>query len=204
MLPDDIRRKTELLVMMIKKRIPLIFMFFAVTLMTHAQHIAISNNVVFDMMGALSAGVEIPTSKASSWEVYGSIRPWKRGNITVHKHWLLQAQYRIWPCQVMNGVFFGPYIHGGEYNIGDKAVLFSLLKGFRQHRYEGMLIGGGIGAGYEHALAKHWNIGAEIGVGYTYINYLKSACETCGTYYGYDDYHYLGISRLGLSVIYVF
>lgn len=104
----------------------------------------------------------------------------------------------------MNGFFFGPYVHGGEFNLGGQSLVFGLLKGLKQKRYEGWLLGGGIGIGYEYALAKHWNIGAEIGAGYTYINYKKTDCEECGTSYGNDDYHYIGISKLGLTISYVF
>ena len=189
---------------MTKKKVLFVLLLLAEVTSTHAQHIAINNNVLFDMMGALSAGVELPCSKASSIEMYGSIRPWKRGNVTVHKHWLAEAQYRIWPCQVMNGFFYGPYIYGGEFNLGGQAILFTLLKGLKQRRYEGWLAGAGIGAGYEYALAKHWNVGAEIGIGYTFINYKKADCEECGTYFGYDNYNYIGISKLGLTISYVF
>ncbi len=169
-----------------------------------AQHIAINNNVLFDVAGALSAGVEIPLSKKASFEAYGSVRPWKRGENSVHKHWLVQAQYRLWPCQVMNGLFYGPYVHGGEFNLGNHDLCLGLLNGLKPYRYEGWLIGGGIGAGYEYPLAKHWNIGAEVGVGYTYINYKKYNCEVCGSLKDDDVYHYVGISKLGLSLIYVF
>lgn len=173
------------------------------SLQTRAQHIAISNNVLFDMAGALSAGVEIPHLDSNSIEIYGSIRPWKRGEQRVHKHWTVQGQYRLWPCQVMNGFFWGPYAHGGEFNIANETVL-GLLKGLKPNRYEGWFVGGGIGAGYELALAKHWNAGAEIGAGYTYIDYKKYACEKCGVKKDDGVYHYVGISRLGLSIIYVF
>ena len=78
------------------------------------------------------------------------------------------------------------------------------LKGLKPNRYEGWLVGGGIGIGYEYALAKHWNLGADLGVGYTYIDYKKYDCEVCGTLKDNDDYHYVGISKLGLSLIYVF
>jgi hypothetical protein len=189
---------------MIKRNVLIVLLIIAGVISTHAQRIAVNNNILFDLMGAMSAGVEIPCTKSTSLDIYGSVRPWKRGNITVHKHWLVQAQYRIWPCQVMNGFFFGPYVHSGEFNFGGQSLLFTLLNGLKQKRYEGWLVGGGIGCGYEYALAKHWNVGAEIGVGYTYINYKKTDCENCGTYYGYDDYHYIGISRLGLSISYVF
>ena len=189
---------------MIKNVLLLWILLMAGAIRADAQHFAISNNMVYNAMGGISAGVEIPTSRAASWEVYGSIRPWKRGSNSVHKHWLAQAQYRLWPCQVMNGLFYGPYAHVGEFNYGNKELMFGLLKGLRQNQDEGWLVGGGIGAGYEHAFAKHWNIGAEIGVGYTYINYKKSDCEKCGVFKGRDSYNYLGISKLGLSIIYVF
>ena len=181
-----------------------LLLLFMSTSSAHAQHLAISNNVLFDVAGALSAGVEIPTPNYTSIDIYGSIRPWKRRDQRVHKHWLAQAQYRIWPCQVMNGFFFGPYVHGGEFNLGNHELCLGLLKGLKPNRYEGWLIGGGIGGGYEYPLAKHWNIGAEAGIGYTYLKYKEYNCEVCGSLKDDDEYHYVGLSRLGLSIIYVF
>lgn len=134
--------------------------------------------MLFDVAGALSAGVEIPTPHYTSIDLYGSIRPWKRGDESVHKHWLAQAQYRIWPCQVMNGFFYGPYVHGGEFNLGNHELCLGLLKGLKPDRYEGWLIGGGIGAGYEYALAKHWNIGAEAGSVTPILN-IRSSTVRC-------------------------
>ena len=160
--------------------------------------------MVFDIAGALSAGVEIPCSKSTSIDLYGSIRPWQRSDESVHKHWLLQGQYRLWPCQLMNGFFFGPYVHAGEFNIGNSNLFFGLLPTLENNRYEGWLAGGGLGCGYEYALARHWNLGAEIGVGYTYIDRKKTDCQVCSPLNGDDVYHYVGISRLGLSIIYVF
>lgn len=169
-----------------------------------AQSVALSNNLVFDVAGALSAGVELPLSHATSLDLYGSLRPWKRGDVSVHKHWLVQAQLRLWPCQLMNGFYWGPYVHGGEFNVGNSNLFFGLLKPLESHRYEGWLAGGGIGIGYEYALARHWNLGAEIGVGYTYIRYRKADCEVCAPHDGEETYHHLGPNRLGLNIIYVF
>lgn len=171
---------------------------------SYAQHLGISNNLLFDAAGALSAGVEMPCSEKASLEAYGSLRPWKRGEQSVHKHWLLQGQYRLWPCQVMNGFFYGPYVHGGEFNLGNHDFCLGLLDGLKPYRYEGWLVGGGLGVGYEYAVAKHWNIGAEAGVGYTYINYKKFNCEVCGSLKDDGVYHYVGLSKLGLSLIYIF
>ena len=191
---------------MIKKSLfLLLFIQLLGSPLLHAQHVAINNNVLFDVVGALSAGVEVPFSSKISLEVYGSIRPWKRREQRVGKHWLMQAQYRLWPCQVMNGFFYGPYIHAGEFNIGGKDLLARmLLKQPKQYRYEGWLIGAGMGVGYEYALAKHLNLGVEVGVGYTYIKYKQFNCEVCGAPKDDSRKHYVGLSRLALSLIYVF
>jgi hypothetical protein len=191
--------------MLIKKTTIILLLFLiSDSLPTGAQHLAVNNNLLFDVAGALSAGVEIPVLKSNTVELYGSIRPWKRGDERVHKHWTAQAQYRLWPCQVMNGFFWGPYMHGGQFNIANETLPFGLLKGLKPNRYEGWFLGGGLGVGYEYPLAKHWNVGAEIGLGYTYINYKKYACERCGVQKDDGDYHYIGVSRLGLSIIYIF
>ena len=187
-----------------KVAILILFLPFMGSLSSRAQHFALNNNLLFDLAGAMSAGMEIPLSKQTSFEAYGSLRPWKRGDLTVHKHWIVQTQFRLWPCQVMNGWFYGPYAHFGEFNLGNRDVLFGMLKGLKPNRYEGWLAGAGFGVGYEYVLAKHWNLGAEIGLGYTYIKYKKFGCEKCGQQKGDADYHYFGPSRLGLSVIYVF
>lgn len=170
----------------------------------HAQHFAISNNVIFDAAGMLSAGVEIPCSKKISVEAYGAIRPWRRGERDVHKSWALQGQVRFWPCKLMNGFFWGPYAHLSAFNYGNRDLFFGIRLGKKDHRYEGWLIGGGMGIGYEYVLAKHWNICAEVGAGYTYIDRKTYSCEVCGSMKGSEGYHYFGISKLGLSLIYVF
>ena len=187
-----------------KKTIFLLLLFISSSLPMSAQHLAINNNLLFDLTGAVSAGVEIPCLKSNTIELYGSIRPWKRDEQRVHKHWTVQAQYRLWPCQMMNGFFWGPYAHGGQFNLGNETLFFGLLKGLKPNRYEGWFLGGGMGAGYEYPLAKHWNVGAEMGLGYTYIDYKKYSCERCGAQKDDGIYHYFGFSKLGLSIIYVF
>ena len=186
------------------RKLALLSFFIFACISVQAQYFAVSNNLIFDAMGALSAGIEVPLTKHRSWELYGSMRPWRRGEVTVNKHYFVQTQYRIWPCQVMNGFFWGPYLHAAEFNIGDKGFPLTLIETMRQNRYEGWLVGGGVGIGYEYALAKHWNLGAEIGAGYTYIKYKKNGCERCGRLWEDASYNYWGISRLGLNIIYIF
>ncbi len=187
-----------------QKKIFLLFLLMTGSLSIHAQRLAINNNLVFDAALSISAGLEIPLSKSTSFEVYGSFRPWERGDYSVHKHWTAQGQFRIWPCQVMNGFFFGPYVHGGQFNFGNSDLPFGLLKGLGDNRYEGWFVGGGLGIGYEWVLSRHWNLGAEIGGGYTYLEYKKYNCEVCSRETDNDHYNYFGVNRLGLSIIYVF
>ena len=182
----------------------LILLWVGILRPAQAQHVAIENNLLYDFAAMLSAGIEIPCSKYTSLEMYGSFRPWKRGETKVHKHWSFQGQYRIWPCQVMNSWFFGPYGHVAQFNIGKQDFFPFELKNVKDFRYEGWLAGAGIGIGYEYALSKHWNIAAEVGAGYTYINYKKYDCAKCGVLRDDDVYHYWGVSKLGLSIMYVF
>ncbi len=187
-----------------KKLTLLLFVLLVSGPAAYAQRFAISNNLAFDMAGALSAGIEAPFSKKSSFAAYGSLRPWKRGTDHVHKHWIVEGQYRYYTCQVMNGFFFGPYAHGAQFNLAKSTLPFNLLSGLKSSRYEGWLLGCGFGVGYEYALAKHWNLGAEVGCGYTYIDYKRYECEVCGPEKDDNVNHYFGISKLALSIIYVF
>ena len=45
-----------------------LLLFTGTALSSNAQHLAISNNLIFDAMGALSAGVEIPYHKNTSFD----------------------------------------------------------------------------------------------------------------------------------------
>lgn len=169
-----------------------------------AQSIAIHNNIVYDMAKSLSLGTEISLKPRTTLELYGSVRPWKETSSEINKHWLVQAQYRFYTCQKYNGFYWGPYIHGGEYNMENPDLPFGLLKGIGGARYEGWLVGGGLGIGYEFALAKHFNIGIEAGGGYTYLDFDKYNCGTCGFKTDEGSYNYWGVSKLGLNLIYLF
>ena len=44
----------------------------------------------------------------STFDLSGSIRPWKRTEGYVNKYWLIQPEYRYWTCQKFNGSFGEP------------------------------------------------------------------------------------------------
>lgn len=187
-----------------KKKKNLLVLFVAMLCMKlSAQDLAVHNNIFWDVMGELSLGTEIALKPRTTVEIYGGVRPWKKTEDSVNKNWFVQGQYRFYTCQKYNGLYWGPYVHGGEFNMENADLPFGLLKGLKTSRYEGWFIGGGLGIGYEYPLSKHWNLGAEIGAGYTYIDYKKFDCGTCGNLDKKDKYHYIGISKFGLNLIYL-
>ena len=76
--------------------------------------------------------------------------------------------------------------------------------GVRDSRYQGSFLGGGLTYGYQWILNRHWNLEAEIGVGYDHIWYDRYPCYECGAklYSGHSNY--AGITKLGLSILYIF
>ena len=170
----------------------------------NAQRIAIHNNLLFDLAGDLSLGVEFALKPRTTVEVYGIIRPWKESASSVNKHWAVQTQYRLWTCQKFNGLYWGPYLHAGEYNISNASLPFGLFKGLKSHRYEGWMIGGGLGCGYQYAVSTHWNVGAELGLGYTFFRSRKFDCGVCSAYHGYDNYNYWLFTKGSVYISYIF
>ncbi len=71
-------------------------------------------------------------------------------------------------------------------------------------RYQGWFAGGGFTYGYQYPLANHWNLEAEIGVGYAHVWYDQYPCSECGTKLSKGGTNYVGLTKLGLSIMYVF
>ena len=64
--------------------------------------------------------------------------------------------------------------------------------------------GGGVTAGYQWPLSRHWNLEASLGVGYDYIRYDKFKCGECGEKLKSSHANYFGPTKLAISVLYVF
>ena len=93
---------------------------------------------------------------------------------------------------------------GGQFNAGGIRLPFGLLKDFRDNRYEGWFAGGGLTAGYQMPLSRHWNLETSIGFGYDYIHYDRYECRTCGNLTGEADRNYVGPTKAALELIYMF
>lgn len=91
-----------------------------------AQKMAVKSNLLSAANGALNAGVEYAFGSKSTFDLSGSIRPWKRSEGYVNKYWLIQPEYRYWTCQKFNGSFWGAYLNGAQFNVGEKDAFRAL------------------------------------------------------------------------------
>jgi putative salt-induced outer membrane protein YdiY len=98
---------------------------------------------------------------------------------------------------------------GGQYNLGHLKNGIKFLgtdfSKLTDYRYQGWMVGGGIGYGYDWILGRHWNLELEIGVGYVYTRYDRFECTECGKKIEEDKpHHYFGPTKAAVNLVYVF
>lgn len=190
----------------------LLVLLMAVTTTTASAQLAVKTNLLYDATTTPNIGVEVGLGKRHTAQLFYGLNPWTFGGDSKAKHWLLMPEYRWWTCTTFNGWFFGVHAMGGEFNAGKvnlpvPGAFFkgdNLRQGVKDYRYEGRYLGGGLTAGYQWILNKHWNLEAELGVGYDHIWYDKYPCAECGTRLEKAETNYVGLTKLGLSILYIF
>ncbi len=126
------------------------------------QKFGVSTNLAYWGLTTPNIGLNIGLGNKTSIELIGLYNPFKFKNNKQLKGWAVQPEFRIWTCKRYNGHFFGIHAHYADYNGGLKTFL-----------YDGWLIGGGASYGYSWLIGKRWNLEAEIGIGYAYMDYNK-------------------------------
>lgn len=171
-----------------------------------AQNVAVKTNALYWATTTPNIGVEVSVAKQHSLQLFYGLNPWKQsgGDQTSLRHWLLMPEYRYWFCESFNGWFVGAHLMGGQFNMAGVDLPFGLMPTLENRRYEGWYAGGGVTAGYQWVLSRHWNIEASLGVGYDYIKYDKFRCGECGERLKSGHTNYIGPTKLALSVMYVF
>lgn len=192
-----------------------IVIFMAVALSTSAQ-VAVKTNLLYDATTTPNLGVEVGLGGKSTLNLVYGLNPWKFNSDThgtrYAKHWVVMPEYRWWPCSRFNGHFLGVHLFGGQMNAANVSLpvpgfFFSganVAKGVRTDRYQGEFIGAGVTYGYQWPLSRHWNLEAEIGAGYGHLWYDRYPCGVCGVRISKGNTNYAGITKLGLSILYVF
>lgn len=190
----------------------LLSMTFAVA---NAQ-LAVKTNLLYGATTTPNIGAEVGVGKKSTMQLFYGINPWEFGSqesgVRQMKHWVLMPEYRWWTCSKFNGWFLGVHAMGGQFNAGNIDIPFpgaffsgeNLRQGMKDFRYQGWYAGGGVTVGYQWILGKHWNLEAEVGVGYDRVWYDKYPCAECGTLIESAATNYAGVTKLGLSILYIF
>ena len=177
--------------------------------------VAVKTNLLYDATTTPNLGLEVGVGPRSTISLVYGINPW-----TFHsdsgdrkmRHWVVMPEYRWWLCSKFDGHFIGVHAMGGQFNAAKMNIPFpgaffsgeNIGKGLRDFRYQGWYAGAGVTYGYQWVLGKHWNFEAEIGAGYNYVKYDKFKCNNCGRKVGEGHTNYVGLTKLGLSFIYLF
>ena len=178
------------------------------TMRLHSQDVAIKSNLVNDALLSPNLGVEIGLAEKWSLEIPAELNLWQVGD---HKwrHWFVQPEARYWFCRRFAGHFVGVHAIGGEYNFGhlgiDVNFLGSDFRKLRDRRYEGWGVGAGVAYGYAWPVHPHWNIEAEIGIGWIYTRFDSYPCRDCGR--KIDDnrtHNYVGPTKAAVNIVYLF
>ena len=181
-----------------------------------AQPVAIKTNLIGDAITSPNLGVEVGVGKKNTLQLFYTLNPWTFDSDShgqrKAKYWNVMPEFRWWTCSKFNGQFFGVHLNGGQFNASNVALPIpgaffkgdNLTKEVKSHRYQGGYAGGGFTYGWQWILGRHWNLEAEIGVGYNYIWYDKYPCYECGAKIASGHTNYVGVTKLGLSLLYIF
>lgn len=169
------------------------------------RQLGIKTNLLYWATTTPNLGLEMAVGNKHTAQVFFGLNPWKQsgGDHSSLRHWMVMPEYRYWFNQNFDGWFLGAHALGGQYNVGGVKFPFGLLKGLRNHRYEGWYAGGGITAGKQWILSKHWNFEASLGLGYIHTQYDKFECGTCGEKLYSAHKNYVGPTKVALSLIYL-
>lgn len=177
--------------------------------LTASAQIGIKTNLAYDATATVNIGAEVAVAPRWSVDVSGNINFWSFSDGKRWKHWLLQPEGRYWFCDAMGGHFLAFHALGGQYNIGKVDLNLNFLgtdfRKLKDSRYQGWYAGAGVGYGYAWRLHRHWNVEAEIAIGWIYTQFDKYPCAVCGTKLASNRPHnYFGPTKAALNLVYIF
>ena len=168
---------------------------------TTLPFMGIKTNLLYDATATFNLGLEFRTGWHTSLDIPVNFNPWTFSNDKKWKHILVQPEFRWWPRETFDGHFFGLHGHYAYYNISNlpKPPFSEYMN---THRFEGWLAGVGVSYGYRWNFNHRWALEATVGVGYAYLEYDKFDCGRCGELLASETKHYVGPTKVGLSLIY--
>lgn len=166
------------------------------------QEVVLKTNLAYWATATPNIGVETAIGKKWSLGVSGGAQWWQYSDVRKLKHWLVQPELHYWFCETFNGHFLGAHLLGGQFNVGGVNFPFGMFSSLKESRYQGWAAGGGVAYGYHLLLNRRWSMEFSVGVGYLYMDYKKYRCSNCGQAQKQDTKHYLGPTKLAVSLIY--
>lgn len=185
-----------------KRSIIPFFLFLFFTSSLFAQHIAIKNNVLYDITATPNLGVEFGLSKHVSFDLSAGYHPWSFNDDKSLKHWSIQPELRYWFIERMDEHYIGIHAQHMNYDFSGFDLPWGMKKEFG---YDGTAWGGGLSYGYHLYLAPRWNMEFTIGIGYNQFKYTKYAFDNTGERVdaGLFKRNYFGLTKLGVSLVYI-
>lgn len=178
--------------------------FLLLSVSAYAQQAGIKTNLLMDATKTVNLGAEVGVSKKSTIDLYFNYNPWKKNNYKMFKQLSFQPEYRYWFCERFNGHFVGAHLHGGIYQAAGIDMPWGIWDELEDNRFKGHFYGLGVSYGYQWLLGRHWNLEANIGLGYARVKYEKYPCITCADKEGEGHKNYLGPTKAAVSLIYLF
>lgn len=177
--------------------------------------LAVKSNLLYDALTTPNIGVETAVASNQTINLVYGLNPWtyhEGGEDHKAKHWVVMPEWRWWPCSTFNGHFVGVHAMGGQMNVSN--IHLPIPGGFfggdnlrhevQSRRVQGGYAGAGVTYGYQWILNRHWNIEAEIGVGYDHVWYDLYNCGECGAKLKSGHSNYAGVTKAGVSFLYIF
>lgn len=194
-----------------QQTLPALLAIFALAftgLPARAQELGIKTNLLYDATMTVNLGAELKVAPRWSIDVSGNLNAWTLSHSRRWKHWMVQPEVRYWLCDATSGHFFAAHALGGQFNVGHLGFARDFLGynfgNLKDHRYQGWYGGAGLGYGYSWILGEHWNLEAEIGVGWIYTHYDVFECEGCGRRIGKGHKNMVMPTKAAINLVYVF
>lgn len=158
-----------------------------------AQDWTLKTNALYWLTGTVNLGVEAKLAPKWTAEVDWMYNPitWTKENHKV-TGMAVQPEVKYWFCQHFYKHYLGLHLNYADYNAG-----------LKDYRYQGYLLGAGVSYGYQMILAPRWNMEFNIGVGYARMDHDVYLRPKCGNFVEHRIDHYVGITQLGVSLVYI-
>ena len=170
---------------------------------------ALKTNVLHDL-STLSLNVAGEYAFKPQWsaELSASVNSWGSWGGSKLQHVLLQPEVKYWFCEKFNGWFVDAHAFGGGASVGkfwDFSTIGPRFPDLRNYELrDALMLGIGVGGGYDFILNRHWNLELEAGIGYMYILGDEYDGETPTLLLKGSEFDYIGPTKLAVSIMYLF